>query len=82
MTLPTRGKRPSSTHQWAGTSLSTMKTAQALGPTSPTRRQTPEARVTTVLKPAGQRPQTQKINNKREQRNTVQTKEQENTPED
>ena len=50
MALPTRGPRARFTHQWAGTSPS--------GPTSLTRRQTPEARGTTILQSVGWRPQT------------------------
>ena len=39
----------------------TRKPAQAPGPSSPTRGQTPEARGTTVLQSAEQRPQTQRV---------------------
>ena len=37
------------------------KPAQAPGPTSPTRGQTPEARETTILQTGESRPQTQKV---------------------
>ena len=39
----------------------TRKPAQALGPTSPTRGQTSEARRTTILQPVERRRQTQKV---------------------
>ena len=61
MALPIRGTRPSSTQETAGTSPSHWKPAQAPGPTSPTRGQTPEARGIMILQPVERRPQTQKV---------------------
>ena len=61
MTLPTRGKRSSSTHQWAGTHPSHEKICMTPGATSATTVWTPEARATAVLQSEENRPQTQKI---------------------
>ena len=64
MVLPTRGNRPSSTHRGQAPVPPTRKPAQAPGPTSPTRGQTPEARGTTILQPVERRPQREKVRQK------------------
>ena len=59
--LPTKGIRPSSTHQWAGTSSSHQEACTPSRPVSLTRGQTPKEKGTTVLQPEEQRPQTEKV---------------------
>ena len=79
--LPTTGVRASSTHQWAGTSLSQQEVCTDPGPTSPTRGQTLEARGTTHICSLRNRDYKHgKLDKMGQQRNMFQTKEQDKLP--
>ena len=82
MALPSRGTKPSSTHQRADTLSPARKLAQAPGPTSPTKGETPEEGGLQCYSLWTGDQKHRKVDKMRQLRNMFQTKEQDKTSEE